>query len=50
MNFYVEKIEKIKNKIPKVNINPLQLLKNQFEKWRPVERPPILEIKNVTEN
>ena len=36
--YYENKIKKIKNSIPKVNFDPLYVLKKAYSRWRPVEQ------------
>ena len=44
-----KKIQKIKDKLPGVNIDPLEALKKIFANWIPVGGMPKFELKSVTE-
>ena len=39
-SYYSVKIHRIKNNIPKVNLNPLRALKRVFRRWDPASRKP----------
>ena len=45
IDFFAQKIEKLKNKIPKVNFDPLEILKKEFRKWKPEVKTPKMELK-----
>ena len=47
--YYTEKIKKIRNSLPKVNIDPLWLLKKIFTKWNPTNGKPKFNLKPVEE-
>ena len=45
--FYRDKVRNIKNLIPKVNRDPLKLLRNAFDRWTPETPVPIFHLKEV---
>ena len=46
---YFSKIERIKNELPKVNYDPLVLLKRAFSRWEPLEGRPTFSLKSATQ-
>ena len=46
IEFFTQKIEKLKLKIPKVNFDPLAILKREFKKWKPVKKNTHFKVKN----
>ena len=48
-DFYEQKVNGIKDRIPRVRSDPLFLLKRAFDRWIPVGRIPILKFEKVTE-
>ena len=49
MEFYIDKIQNVRNKLPKVNIDPLCTLRKLFRRWIPTGGMPKFELKSVTE-
>ena len=49
VNYYEEKINKIKEGLPKVNLDPLYVLKRLFSRWKPAGGHPHFSLKSVTE-
>ena len=47
--FYHRKIEKIRNRIPKVNRDPLEYLTKALDKWNPAGGKPKFVMRSVTE-
>ena len=47
-DYYVEKLTKIKNELPKVNMDPLAILKRIFGRWQPPGGMPSFSLKCVT--
>ena len=47
--YYKEKIDKIKNELPRVNFDPLLLLKKAHARWQPVNGKPAFNLKSATE-
>ena len=40
VDYYEQKVLKIKNSLPRVNIDPLELLRSAFRRWRPSGEKP----------
>ena len=49
-NYYAEKVEGIKNDLPRVNYDPLKLLKRAFLRWKPPGGKKTFTVKNFTKN
>ena len=48
-DYYEQKVNGIKDRIPRVRSDPLFLLRRAFERWIPVGRIPTLKLEKVTE-
>ena len=48
-SFYEQKVQKIKMKIPQVNVDPLKFFKRNFKRWIPDGGMPKFTLKSVTE-
>ena len=48
MNFYVDKITKIRNSLGTTNSDPLKILKLAHKKWKPENQIPIFETRPIT--
>ena len=48
--YYVDKVRKLKESLPRVRFDPLAQLKIIFGRWRPVQRIQKFVLKNVTES
>ena len=46
--YYKDKVDLIKSTLPQVNLDPLDLLRKAFNKWKPREKIPEFQIKPVT--
>ena len=49
MEFYINKIQNVRNKLPKVNTDPLSTLRKLFSRWIPAGGMPKFVLKCVTE-
>ena len=49
VNYYEQKIVNIKNRLPRVNVDPLAVLRRSFDRWRPAGGRPKFTLKSVTE-
>ena len=49
MEYYTTKIDKIKNLLPRVNIDPLHILRKKFDRWMPAGGMPTFSMLSVTQ-
>ena len=49
VDYYEKKVNTIKDKLPRVNVDPLEILRSSFERWRPAGGRPSFVLKSVTE-
>ena len=50
MEYYRDKIRKVKAELPQVNTDPMRTLKEAFDNWDPSNRPTEFRLKEVTNN
>ena len=50
MKYYLDKITDKRNSLPKVNLDPLQYLRQAHLRWHPAGRKPKFQLKTVTIN
>ena len=48
IDFFTDKVKNIKSTLPKVNFDPLEILKKEFKKWRPSSKIPTLELSKIS--
>ena len=48
VNHYYNKVNKLKHKLPQVNIDPLAVLKSAFSRWDPAGGKPVFSMKTAT--
>ena len=49
VNFYMNKVNRIKDRLPRVRHDPLKLLKRVFSRWQPPGRIPAFTIQSVSQ-